>query len=502
MTPGRLFGVGVGPGDPDLVTVKAARVIAAADVIAYPVAPRAGATGVARAIAGPHMRAGVLEIALTYPITIEPSNHPGGYEAAIADFYDAGAAELATHLDAGRDVVVLCEGDPFFYGSYMYLHDRLAGRYVTEVVPGVTSFSAAAAAAGTPLVKRDDVLTILPGTLSQDELATRLRAADAAVVMKLGRTFPGVRDAAEAAGVAERAVYVERASAAGERTAPLRDVDAADVPYMSLVLVPTADGREAGAARPGRVAVVGLGPAGGQWLTPEAQAELASADVLVGYKTYVDRVPARRGQRRFATDNRVEADRARHALELAAGGARVAVVSSGDPGIFAMASAVLEALDGAPAPLCDVEVRVVPGLSAMQAAASRVGAPLGHDFAVISLSDILKPWAVIEQRLEAVACADMAVALYNPASRDRRDQLDRALEVLGRYRAPATPVVVARAVGSATEAVTVATLDTLDAGAVDMRTLLIVGASTTRVIAARDGAGTDRVYTPRSYPDA
>ena len=502
MTRGRLFGVGVGPGDPDLVTVKAARVIAAADVIAYPIAPRAGAIGVARAIAGPHMRAGVLEIALTYPITIEPSNHPGGYEAAIADFYDASAAELANHLDAGRDVVVLCEGDPFFYGSYMYLHDRLAGRYLTEVVPGVTSFSAAAAAAGTPLVKRDDVLTILPGTLSQDDLATRLRGADAAVVMKLGRTFPGVRDAAEAAGVAERAVYVERASAVGERTAPLRDVDAADVPYMSLVLVPTADGREAGAARRGRVAVVGLGPAGGQWLTPEAQAELASADVLVGYKTYVDRVPARRGQRRFATDNRVEADRARHALELAAGGACVAVVSSGDPGIFAMASAVLEALDGAPAPLCDVEVRVAPGLSAMQAAASRVGAPLGHDFAVISLSDILKPWAVIEQRLEAVARADMAVALYNPASRDRRDQIDRALEVLGRHRAPVTPVVVARAVGSATEAVTVATLGTLDAGAVDMRTLLIVGASTTRVIAARDGAGTDRVYTPRSYPDA
>ncbi len=502
MTPGRLFGVGVGPGDPDLVTVKAARVIAAADVIAYPVAPRAGATGVARAIAGPHLRAGVLEVALTYPVTIEPSDHPGGYEAAIADFYDAGAAELATHLDAGRDVVVLCEGDPFFYGSYMYLHDRLAGRYVTEVVPGVTSFSAAAAAAGTPLVKRDDVLSILPGTLSEDELATRLRAADAAVVMKLGRTFPGVRDAAEAAGVAERAVYVERASAAGERTTPLRDVDAADVPYMSLVLVPTAEGREAGAARAGSVAVVGLGPAGGQWLTPEAQAELAAADVLVGYKTYVDRVPARRGQQRFATDNRVEADRARHALELAAGGACVAVVSSGDPGIFAMASAVLEALDGAPAPLCDVEVRVVPGLSAMQAAASRVGAPLGHDFAVISLSDILKPWAVIEQRLEAVAGADMAVALYNPASKDRRDQLDRALEVLGRHRAPATPVVVARAVGSAQEAVTVATLGTLDAGAVDMRTVLIVGASTTRVIAARDGMGTDRVYTPRSYPDA
>ncbi len=195
--PGRLYGVGVGPGDPDLVTLKAARLIAAADVVAYPVAPRATSGGVARTIAGPHLRSGVVEVALTYPVTIEPSEHPGGYEAAITDFYDEGAAELAGHLDAGRDVVVLCEGDPFFYGSYMYLHERLAHRYVTEVVPGVTSFSAAATAAGTPLAKRDDVLTILPGTLPADVLAARLRTTDAAVVMKLGRTFAGVRDAAE-----------------------------------------------------------------------------------------------------------------------------------------------------------------------------------------------------------------------------------------------------------------------------------------------------------------
>ncbi len=149
-TPGRLYGVGVGPGDPDLVTVKAARLIAAADVVAYPVARRATSGGVARTTAGPYLRGGVVEVAMTYPITIEQSDHPGGYEAAIADFYDASAAEIATHLDAGRDVVVLCEGDPFFYGSYMYIHDRLADRYLTEVVPGVTSFSAAAAAAGTP----------------------------------------------------------------------------------------------------------------------------------------------------------------------------------------------------------------------------------------------------------------------------------------------------------------------------------------------------------------
>ncbi|CAA9472239.1 MAG: Precorrin-2 C(20)-methyltransferase / Precorrin-3B C(17)-methyltransferase [uncultured Solirubrobacteraceae bacterium] len=498
--PGRLYGVGVGPGDPDLVTLKAARLIAAADVVAYPVAPRATSGGVARTIAGPHLRSGVVEVALTYPVTIEPSEHPGGYEAAITDFYDESAAELAGHLDAGRDVVVLCEGDPFFYGSYMYLHERLAHRYVTEVVPGVTSFSAAAAAAGTPLAKRDDVLTILPGTLPADVLAARLRTTDAAVVMKLGRTFAGVRDAAEAAGVAERAVYVERASSPREHSAALRDVDPGEVPYMSLVLVPTAHGRATDAGAAGSVTVVGLGPAGPQWLTPEAQSELAGADVLIGYKTYIDRVAPRHGQQRFATDNRVEADRARHALDLAAAGSRVAVVSSGDPGIFAMASAVLEALENADGAAGAVEVRVVPGLSAMQVAASRVGAPLGHDFAVVSLSDVLKPWAVIERRLEAAAGADMALALYNPASRTRREQLERAMTTLRRHRGPGTPVVVARAVGSDAESVTVTTLGALDLDAVDMRTLLIVGSSTTRIISANGAGGGDRVYTPRRHP--
>jgi precorrin-2 C20-methyltransferase/precorrin-3B C17-methyltransferase len=343
--------------------------------------------------------------------------------------------------------------------------------------------------------------------LPEDVLAEHLDAADAAVVMKLGRTFERVRAAAERAGVADRAVYVERASSERERVAPLAEAGD-EVPYMSLVLLPTARSDEPAAqaaeqaAHPagGSVAVVGLGPAGPEWLTPEARRELRSADVLVGYKTYVDRVPHRPRQVRHASDNRVEADRARHALQLAADGARVAVVSSGDPGIFAMASAVLEVLDGEHGPLAEVPVRIVPGLSAMQAAASRVGAPLGHDFAVISLSDILKPWPIIERRLAAAAGADLVVALYNPASRTRREQLERGLAVLREHRSPRTPVVVARAVGSDAEAVTVTTLGELDADVVDMRTLLIVGSSTTTIIPANGRGGPDLVYTPRSYP--
>lgn len=508
-TAGRLYGVGVGPGDPELVTVKAQRIIGACDAVAYP-EKRAGSS-IARRAAAPWIADGCEELALVYPVTTGETDHPDGYEGALREYYDAGAARIAALLDAGRDVAVLCEGDPFFYGSYMYLHERLAARYATEVVPGVTAFSAAAAAAGTPLAKRDDVLVVAPGTLPADVLAGHLRDADAAVVMKLGRRFDGVRAAVSLAGadVAARGVYVERASCDGERVAALDDAGE-DVPYMALVLVPTARAdaapttatcpgtNSAPAPARGSLAVVGLGPAGPDWLTPEASATLAAADELVGYGPYLERVPQRPGQRRHASDNRVELDRAQHALELAAAGATVAVVSSGDPGIFAMATAVLEAVESGNGQFAQIDLRVVPGLSAMHAAAARVGAPLGHDFAVISLSDQRKPWAIIERRLEAAGAADLALALYNPASRTRREQLERARAVLLAFRSPDCPVVVARDVGGAREDVTVTTLGGFDAARVDMRTLLVVGSSTTRVIAGR--AGRELVYTPRSYP--
>jgi len=495
VTPGRLYGVGVGPGDPELVTIKASRVIGAAEVVAYPMA-RHGRS-MARSIAAEYFRPGVIEVGMTYPVTTEETDHPGGYEAALAEFYDASAAELARHLDAGRSVAVLCEGDPFFYGSYMYLHDRLAGDYATVVIPGVTSPSAAAAATGTPLARRDEVLTILPGTLPTDELARRLAATDAAVVLKLGRTLPSVREAIDRVGMTERSLLVERASCERERWSRLAEVER-EVPYMSLVLIPSraAAGREP--ADRGSLTVVGLGPGGREWLTPEAGAALAKADVLVGYKPYLDRVPRRRGQRRAESENGVELERAREAFDLAAGGERVVVVSSGDPGIFAMAAAVLEVAeegghDG-------IDVLVVAGLSAMQAVAARVGAPLGHDFCAISLSDRLKPADVIERRLEAAGVGDLVVALYNPASRTRRAMLARAREILLAHRSAETPVVVARAIGSGKESVRVTTLGSFVLEEIDMRTLVIVGSSRTRVV--RRAGREPQVYTPRHYPAA
>ncbi|MDP9255173.1 MAG: precorrin-2 C(20)-methyltransferase [Actinomycetota bacterium] len=492
---GRLYGIGVGPGDPELLTLKARRLIEAVDVVAFPTARRG--PSIALGIAEAHLRDDQVRLAMTYPVTTETTAHPGGYEGALSEFYDTWAAMLAGHLDSGRDVAILCEGDPMFYGSYIYLHERLAPRYRTEVIPGVTSFSAAAASTGLPLARRDEVLTILPGTLPADALATRLATSDAAVVIKLGRNFSKVRDAARRAEVDARAVFVERASSLDERQAALGDVNEDTVPYMSLVLVPgRADG--AAAAATGRLAVVGLGPAGPDWLTPEAHAALSRADVLVGYGPYLARVPLRRGQERRVSDNRAELERAREALELAHGGSSVAVVSSGDPGIFAMAAAVYEAIEEAGERFAAVPVSVVAGISAMQVAAARAGAPLGHDFCVISLSDQRKPWGVIEARLVAAASCDLAIALYNPASQTRREQLARAREVLVQHRAAETPVVLARAIGSDEESLTVTTLAGFDVTAVDMRTLVLIGSSQTRVL--RDGNGGARVYTPRSYP--
>lgn len=493
---GRLFGVGVGPGDPELVTVKAARLIGGADVVAFHCA-RHGRS-IARSVAEPYLRDGQIEEQLVYPVTTEATGHPGGYQGALDDFYADCAARLAAHLGAGRTVVVLSEGDPLFYGSYMHLHKRLAPHYPTEVVPGVTSLSAASAAAGRPLVEREETLTVLPGTLPGDELAERLRTADAAAVLKLGRTFAKVRRAFEDAGRLGDAWYVERASSDRERVVPLAGVDPADVPYMSLALLTSPAEKSFTAPPPerpqdaGAVTVVGLGPAGRPWLTPEAQDVLASATDLVGYGPYLDRVPPNPRQRRHASGNRVEADRARHALELARDGARVAVVSSGDPGVFAMAAAVLEV--AAEDAFADVPVRVVPGLTAAQAVAARAGAPLGHDFCVLSLSDILKPWDVIARRLTAAAGADLVLALYNPSSSRRKHQLPAARDLLLEHRSPETPVVIGRDVGGPEESVTVTTLGKLDPEQVDMRCLLIIGSSTTRV--------TDQgvVYTPRRYP--
>lgn len=497
---GRCYGVGVGPGDPELITRKAARLIAGAAVIAYHA--RVGKESNARRTAADLFPAGVIEERLTYPVTTGDTDHPGGYAGALAGFYAESAARIAAHLDAGRDVVLLAEGDPLFYGSFMYMHDRLAERYEVEIVPGVPAFAAATAATASPLARQTDVLTVLPGTLPEPELARRLADTDAAIIMKLGRTFPAVRRALEAAGRLGHALYVERASTPEQRWVPVADVDPETVPYFSLIVV-TGDSRNGRRSRargetrqeprqpPAQAAellVVGLGPGPDAWLTPEASAALAGVDHIVGYGPYLDRVPQRAGLTRHASGNTVEVDRARLALDLAKAGEKVAVVSGGDAGVFGMAAAVFEAAEDPG--YAGVSIRVLPGLSAVQAVAARAGAPIGADFAVISLSDRLKPWPVVERRLRAIAEADLVLAIYNPASRSRTEQIAVARRVLLEHRKPDTVVIVGRDIGRPAECLTVTTLAAFDPATIDMKCLLIVGAESTRVSPAG-------VWTPR-----
>jgi len=248
----------------------------------------------------------------------------------------------------------------------------------------------------------------------------------------------------------------------------------------------------------GGLAIAGLGPGDDALVTPEVTAALAEATDVVGYIPYVARVAPREGLTLHASDNREELDRAAHALGMAAAGRRVVVVSSGDPGVFAMASAVFEAVEAGPPHWRDLDIRVLPGITAMLAAAARAGAPLGHDFCAINLSDNLKPWALVEKRLRLAIEADFAMAFYNPRSKARPEGFARALDVLRDACGDARPVVFARAVSTPEEALRVVPLTEARPEMADMRTVVLVGSSLTRII-ARNGAPI--VYTPRSAPE-
>jgi precorrin-2/cobalt-factor-2 C20-methyltransferase len=241
MSAARLIGVGVGPGDPELMTLKALRALREADVVAH--FAKSGNCSRARTIAESHLRADVTELALLYPVTTEIPKHAPAYCNKIAAFYDACAGTIAAHLDENRAVAVLCEGDPLFYGSYMHLHVRLNVRYPTEVVAGVTGMSGCWSAVGAPIAQGDDVFTVLPGTLPEEELERRLADADAAVIMKLGRNLPKVRRALARSGQLGRALYVERGTM--KDAVVMRLADKADdcAPYFAIVLVPGWEGR-------------------------------------------------------------------------------------------------------------------------------------------------------------------------------------------------------------------------------------------------------------------
>jgi precorrin-2/cobalt-factor-2 C20-methyltransferase len=225
---GKLYGIGVGPGDPELLTIKALRRLQAAPVVAYPVSD--GGKSLSRSIVAGYLRSKQIEVPLWYPFKLEQSSQP---------YYDQAADTLAEHLEAGRDVVVLCEGEPFFYGTFMYLFTRLSGRFLTEVVPGVSSVMANASMLGTPLTYRNDVFMVLPGTLPAEALREKLAVADAAIILKLGRNFAKVYAVLDELGLVDRAHYIERATMPNQRILPIREVDPEAVPYFALISIPS-----------------------------------------------------------------------------------------------------------------------------------------------------------------------------------------------------------------------------------------------------------------------
>ncbi|WFR95498.1 precorrin-2 C(20)-methyltransferase [Rhizobium tumorigenes] len=233
---GRLIGVGTGPGDPDLLTVKAVKALERADVVAY--FAKAGRHGNGRTVVDDLLRADVSMLPLYYPVTTEIDRHHEDYKRQITAFYDLSAEAVAAHLDAGRTVAVLSEGDPMFYGSYMHLHVRLAHRYPTEVIPGITAMSGCWSLAGMPIVQGDDVMSVLPGTMEEAELARRLVDTEAAVIMKVGRNLPKIRRALAASGRLHHAVYVERGTMRNQSVTRMIERDDGEAPYFSLILVP------------------------------------------------------------------------------------------------------------------------------------------------------------------------------------------------------------------------------------------------------------------------
>ncbi len=439
---------------------------------------------------------GATELRFEYPFTTEIAVDDPRYLAEMGAFYEATASAIAQRLDAGQDVALLCEGDPFFYGSAMYLFDRLGSSHRNEIVPGITGMSGCWTRARLPFTHGDDVLTVLPGTLDEASLAERLTQCDAAVIMKVGRNLPKIRAALHSAGLdGSRHLCRARHDAGRAHREAVRHGRG-----DRAVFLDGAGARAAAAAMSGKLFLVGLGPGDPGMRTPQADAALSLATDLVGYGPYLDRVPDRAGLVRHASDNREEISRARHALALAQAGRRVAVVSSGDAGVFAMASAVFEAIEHGPAEWRGLDVEIVPGISAMFAVAARIGAPLGHDFCAISLSDNLKPWEVVVQRLTAAAGAGFVLALYNPISRARPWQLGAAFTLLRGILPPATPVVFATAVSRAEEAIDIVPLADADPARADMRTLVLVGTAATRRIERPGGA--PWIYTPRGLDAA
>jgi len=490
---GHFWAVGVGPGDPELLTLRAVAVIGRAHVIyhAGPGERQGRAWEIIRGLVRPEQE---VRRVLTGPMRTA---------SAAEDWrtpYRQGVEQIAADCQRGRDVVFVAEGDPTLYSTASHVWQLLAEEHPDvdiTVIPGVSALTAAAARVRWVLAQKDETVRIIPAAHHVDGLAALLRSDANVCLLKAGPVVGQLYEALAEPGLGWEAVYVENLGTEREWiTHDLAQAVGRDR-YFSLVLLRRRELARGGplnpkpAGRSGKVWVVGIGPGDLELLTRQALRVLQNATDLVGYAGYLKSLEALGCRARcHPLPLGAETQRAVLALDLARQGAQVALVSSGDAGVYGMASLLLETAAQAP----EIEVEVVPGVTAATAAAACLGAPLGHDFTCISLSDLLTPWPAIERRLEAAGQGDFVVVLYNPASQQRTWQLPRARDILRAYRAPETPVGLVHGAYRPGMRVDLTTLEKLTAAAATMGTTVLVGSSRTRVLHGR-------LVTPRGYTD-
>jgi precorrin-2 C20-methyltransferase/precorrin-3B C17-methyltransferase len=463
------------------LTVKAVNVLRRAHAIyhAGPQEDRGRAWDTVRGLVGPQQAVGLVR---TGPMAEAGTGN--GKES-----YRRGVERIAADCRRGLDVAFVTEGDPTLYSTatpVWQLLAEVAPEVPIEIVPGVSSITAAAARVGRPLARKEERLAVVPASYHAAELDALLTTFPNVCLLKANSALPQLVQSLERCGPGHEAFYVENVSTPQEWVTSDLPSAVGRREYFALVLV-----RRTHQPRPatGKLWVVGLGPGDPRLLSQQAREALRDADAIVGYEAYLKRLePLRVRAEMHGSPIGAEAERATLALELAGAGRRVALVSSGDAGVYGMAGLLLETAAGRP----DLDVEVVPGVTAATAAAALLGAPLGHDFACVSLSDLLTPWEVIERRLHAAGQGDFVLAVYNPLSERRTWQLPRARDVLLEYRRPETPVgLVDKAYRPGTR-VWSTTLGELTPDGVGMETTLIVGSSRTRLVHGR-------LVTPRGY---
>lgn len=485
-TVGRFWAVGVGPGDPELLTLKAVRLIrrAAAVYHAGPADDRGRALEVVRAQLRPDQPTRTV---LTASMAAAASENG-------AAAYRYGVEQIAVDCRQGRDVVFVTEGDPTLYSTataVWQLLGELAPEIAIEVIPGITSFTAAAARVRWPLARKDETVAVIPAGYHAEQLARAVREFTTVCLLKPAQVLPQVRQVLDAIGSDRQMIYVENLGTERELVSQDWPTVLERKEYFSLLLIRRMPDRcpFKDPPRQGKLWVVGLGPGDPDLLTYQARKILESVDTVVGYSGYL-RALAPLGLRAelAAFPLGEEPQRAARALELASAGKQVALVSSGDAGVYGMASVLLELASEQP----EVPIAIVPGVTAATAAAALLGAPLGHDFACISLSDLLTPWETIERRLHAAGQGDFVLALYNPVSQRRTWQLPRARDILLAHRRPETTVgLVDRAFRPGTRVWTT-TLGELSADDIGMETIILIGNDRTRLV-------NGRLVTPRGY---